>query len=131
MTHLEPGAAVGTSPMTPVPPAAVPQQAPLTAPPMPPQAAAPADGLAIAGLVLAFIAAPVGLILSLVALVKRKKAGASIAMPLIGVIVSALFVIGTIIAIAVGVNMLAQVAQICQELGPGTWEAGGVTYTCG
>ena len=92
---------------------------------------APASGLAIAGLILAFFAAPIGLVLSIVAFAKRRRVGASVGLPLAGIIVSALVIIGTIAAIAVTISMLTQVAAICNDLGPGVWEAGGVTYTCG
>lgn len=126
MTTQEP-TPITAAPVYPQPaPGAPPQTVAAT-----PQAPAPGTGLAIAGLILAFFAAPIGLVLSIVALVKRKRGGASIGLPLAGVIVSALFILGTITAIIIAVSMLGQVAAICTELGPGVWEAGGVTYTCG
>ncbi|UNK70067.1 hypothetical protein [Microbacterium sp. H1-D42] len=135
MTTQEPIASppsAGPSHPQPGPQAHVQPAAPAYAQPVAaPAPAAPAGGLAIAGLILAFVAAPIGLVLSIVALVKRKRGGASIGLPLTGVIISALFIIGTITAIVIAVSMLTQVAAICTELGPGVWESGGVTYTCG
>ncbi|MDQ0613690.1 hypothetical protein QF046_001331 [Microbacterium sp. W4I4] len=112
-----------------------PESAP-TAPPQAPHQAAPAPsapgtGLGIAGLVLAFLAAPIGLILSIVAFVKLRKNGGKTGVALAGIIIGALFVIAITIMIIVAVSMLSQVAGICSQLGPGVWEQGGVTYTCG
>jgi len=105
---------------------AYPAQAPTAA-----SGSKPASGLAISGLIFAFVAAPVGLILSIIALVIRRKARASIALPLAGLIISVLVLVGIGITIAIAVGMLSQVAGVCAELGPGVWEANGVTYTCG
>lgn len=92
---------------------------------------APATGLAIAGLICAFVAPPIGLVLSIIALVKRRKAGASIGLALTGLIISVLALIAITVGIVMAVNMLTQLAAICAELGPGVWQQGPVTYTCG
>jgi len=132
-----PGYAPAASPApgyTPAPAyAAAPGYAPGYPAQAPPAASGgqPASGLAISGLIFAFVAAPIGLILSIIALVIRRKARASIALPLAGLIISVIVLIGIGITIAIAVGMLSQLAGVCAELGPGVWEANGVTYTCG
>lgn len=91
-----------------------------------------AKGLSIAGLVCAIIpcVALVGLILSIVALVKSRKAGQSNGIALAGIIVGAVVVIGSAIAIALGIAGLIDIAQTCSDLGDGTHYVNGRTYTC-
>jgi hypothetical protein len=67
-----------------------------------------------------------GIIVSIVALVKSRKAGHSNGMALAGIIVGALVLIGGLVFwFTVGALALK-----CQELGPGTHFVDGVTYTC-
>lgn len=91
----------------------------------------PGRTLGIVGLVLAFLAAPIGLILSIVAMVQSRKAGAKNGFALAGIIIG---LIGTIIII---VSIVAVVAiggaafnEVCGELGSGVHEQNGVTVTC-
>ncbi len=94
----------------------------------------PGRTLGIVGFVLAFLAAPIGVILSIVALVQSRKAGAKNGFALAGIIIG---IIGTIVIIisivalvALGGAAVEQINQVCSELGSGTHTEGGVTYTC-
>lgn len=91
----------------------------------------PGKTLGIVGLVLAFVAPLIGLILSIIARNKSKKAGHNNSLALIGIIVGAvLTVIGIIIAVIVTIAAVSLVSK-CSELGPGTHYVNGATYTCG
>lgn len=126
--------------MTDLPPTPPPYQPPVTpaAQPYPvtpgPPASPPGQGLAIAGLIVGFFAAPVGLILSIIAAVMLSKAGAPKGIAIAGIIVGALFtlmaIVGLIVAVVLFGSIFGNVISTCAELGPGVWEVGGVTYTC-
>lgn len=73
----------------------------------------------------------VGLILGIIGLNKSKKAGFKNTPAVIGIVLSVLAIIGSIILGVVLFIALQHVLQVCQELGPGTHVRGGVTYTCG
>lgn len=118
----------------PTPPAAPGYTAP-SAPAYAPYGAAPetvpGKGLAIAGLILAFVAPLVGLILSLVAKSKLKKAGAPTSLATAGFWIGlALTIIGLIVGIIM-IVVFANLFSMCAQLGPGVWEVDGATYTCG
>ncbi|WP_149084624.1 hypothetical protein [Microbacterium sp. 1S1] len=87
--------------------------------------------LSIIGLVLAFLLPPVGLILSIIALVQLGKARAPRGLAIAGIVVGAILTILAIIGIILLVTVLAGVIGMCAELGPGVWDVGGVTYRCG
>jgi hypothetical protein len=150
----EPPAPDSSNPVTPPP--AAPAAPPAGAPDAPPAwdatpGAAPAAGypapaapaypqpeptppgrvLSIVGLVLAFLAAPIGLILSIVAAVKLGKAGQPKGLAIAGIIVGAILTIVGIIGIILFATVIAGVIGMCAELGSGVWEVNGVTYTCG
>ncbi|MCZ4299721.1 MULTISPECIES: hypothetical protein [Microbacterium] len=91
----------------------------------------PGRVLSIVGLVLAFLMAPVGLIISIVAAVKLGKAGQPKGLAIAGIIVGAIITILEIVAIILVVTVFAGLIGMCADLGPGVWEVGGVTYTCG
>jgi hypothetical protein len=92
----------------------------------------PGRGLGIAGLVLAFLIPPLGLILSIVAKVQSSKAGVRNGVATAGIIVSIVVMILWIVGIVLGSTLLfGGIIQACAELGPGVWNVGGVTYTCG
>ncbi|KJL17283.1 hypothetical protein RL72_03526 [Microbacterium azadirachtae] len=91
----------------------------------------PGKGLAIAGLILAFLFPLLGLILSIVAAVKLRKAHASAGLAIAGIIIAAVILIVEIVAIVIGVMVFSNIVQMCLELGPGTWQVNGSTYTCG
>lgn len=105
---------------------------PVTAPP---QVAAapqvPGRGLAIAGLILAILTPPIGLILSIVALVKLRRNGGRTGAAIAGIVIGALFTIGMIIGAVTLISVMSQLFSVCANLGPGVWEVGGMTYTCG
>ncbi|MFP3813585.1 hypothetical protein, partial [Bacillus sp. SIMBA_005] len=75
--------------------------------------------LSIIGLVLAFVAAPIGLILSIVAAVKLGKAGAPKGIAIAGIIVGAVITLLYIIGIILFVTLFAGIIGTCAELGPG------------
>jgi hypothetical protein len=109
------------------PAAAYGQPAPnYSAPPVSP----PGRVLSIIGLVLAFVAAPIGLILSIVAAVKLGKAGAPKSLAIAGIIVGAVITLLWIIGIILFVSVFAGIIGTCAELGPGVWTVDGVTNTC-
>ena len=85
----------------------------------------PGKGLGIAGFVLAFFGplALVGVILSIVA---GQKNGLALA----GIILGAVVLVVTTIAIVVAVLAGLHLVETCQELGNGVHEVDGVTYTC-
>ncbi|HEY5788419.1 MAG TPA: hypothetical protein VIT65_26975, partial [Microlunatus sp.] len=88
----------------------------------------------IIGLVLSFFTAIIGLIISIVALRKSKKAGFKNTPALIGIIVG---IVSTIVAIIIAivaivaiVGAAAWTASQCAQLGPGIHNVNGVTVTC-
>ncbi|GAA3745953.1 hypothetical protein GCM10022239_21920 [Leifsonia bigeumensis] len=92
----------------------------------------PGRGLGIAGLVLAFLIPPLGLILSIVAKVRSSRAGIRNGVATAGIVVSIVVVILWIVGIVLAGSLLfGGILQTCAELGPGVWDVGGVTYTCG
>ena len=99
--------------------------------PVPAPAVVPGKTLGIVGLVLAFVAAPIGFIISLVARSQSKKAGVAntpaTAGIIIGLIITLLYVILIIVSIVGASALLAQ----CADLGPGVHDVNGVTVTCG
>ncbi len=91
--------------------------------------AAPSRTLAIIGLVTAIIpcTALVGLVISIIALVRARRGGGGRGMAIAGVVVGALWVVATVAFFAFG---LATLWSTCQDLGNGVHEVDGVTYTC-
>lgn len=84
----------------------------------------PGRTLGITGLILAFIPFlnPVGLILSIVALVKSRRAGMGNGLAVAGIIVGALatiiLVLSIILIVAVA-PFVGEVAELCEQTGPG------------
>lgn len=90
----------------------------------------PGHGMGIAGLVLAFLVPIVGLILSIVATNKSKKAGMKNGVALAGIIIGSInLVVGLIIGFVLVLG-IGKVASVCSDEGPGTHYVDGVTYTC-
>jgi uncharacterized membrane protein len=90
----------------------------------------PSSALAIAGLVTALIPCTflVGLVLSIVALVKASRGtAAGRGLAIAGIVVSVLWLVGGVVAFALGIGHLL---QTCAELGQGVHQVDGVTYTC-
>ena len=93
----------------------------------------PGRTLGIVGLILGFFGplSLVGLILSIVGLRKSRKVGQSNGVAVAGIVVSALVLVGTIIAgIVIGVG-IGYIVEQCDQLGPGLHQVDGVTITCG
>jgi hypothetical protein len=110
-------------------PIATPPAAPPVGPPV--ATSNPGSGLAIAGIVLDFIFAPLGLILSIVAKVQSNKAGVHNTAATVGVVLGIIFsVISVIAGIAIGVG-IGSLAGECAQLGAGVHHVGAATYTCG
>jgi len=87
--------------------------------------------LGIVGLILAFLAPPIGLILSIVALVQSKNAGVKNTLAKVGLILSIVFIVLAIIATIAGIAIGASaISEVCGELGSGTHTSGGTTITC-
>ncbi|TXK18810.1 DUF4190 domain-containing protein [Homoserinibacter sp. GY 40078] len=85
----------------------------------------------LVGLVVWFVAPIAAIILGGIARSKAKAAGARTGTGTAGLIIGiVLVVIHTLIVVGFAL-LLAQTIQTCQELGPGVWHQGGVTYTCG
>ncbi|WP_424935595.1 MULTISPECIES: hypothetical protein [Bacteria] len=106
---------------------AAPGYAPAPAYPAP----VPGRGLAIVGFVLAFLLPLIGMIISIVATVKLRRAGAPSGLAISGIIIGAIL---TIIWIVVGLVVIAGIlayASVCAQYGPGVWENNGLTITCG
>lgn len=97
-------------------------------PAMAPAQQDPGRTLGIVGLILAFFVPLVGLIVSIIARVKSKGAGFKNGLATAGIVVSIVVMLAASAAIAIPV--MATVNK-CKELGPGTHQEGGVTYTCG
>ena len=93
--------------------------------------ARPGRGLGIAGLIIDFFVAPLGLILSIVAKVQSSRAGVKNGPATVGIVLGIIFTIGYVIAaIAIGAGIGA-LASECANLGSGTHTVNGMTYTCG
>jgi hypothetical protein len=90
----------------------------------------PGHGMGIAGLVLAFLAPLIGLILSIIAMNKSKKAGMKNGLALAGIIVGSINVVVGLIVGSLLVMGAAKIASVCSEEGPGTHFVDGATYTC-
>ena len=91
----------------------------------------PGKKLGLIGLILAFPFNVIGLIVSIVALRKSKKAGFKNPLAVWGTLVGLIGTIGIAILIIVSVGTLAATASFCAENGAGVFENNGITITCG
>jgi hypothetical protein len=86
--------------------------------------------LAVLGLILACVAGPVGVVVSVVALLRARRAGEKDTVALVGIIVglatTAAFIAGVVYFQAV----FAGQAGVCADLGPGVHEGASGTFTC-
>lgn len=119
------------------PVAPVPETPAPVIPPTPaPVAVDPTKGLSIASLILAFIVAPVGLVLGIVAMIKSKKLGRPNGLAIAAIILGALGTVGIIIAISVSIAAAVRYSDLiqqCRDLIPGsnpTLVADGSTLKC-
>jgi hypothetical protein len=103
-----------------------------TAAPVPaaPATAGGTSGLAIAGIIIDFVIAPLGLILSIVAKSQARKAGLRSTVATVGIVLGIVFTVGDVIAIISLVGVFASIASECAQLGQGVHQVGGTTYTC-
>lgn len=124
---------------TPAPPPPSPAPSPAPQPgarvDAPPGVDFPGKTLGIVGLVLSFVSAIIGLIISVVANNQSKAAGytntpAKIGI-IVGIVMTVIGVIVGIVAIIIAATVAMNVAAQCAELGPGVHVLDGVTYTCG
>ena len=110
-------------------PAPAPTQTAAAAP-----ATVPGKGLGIAGLILAIFIPLVGLILSIIAKSQSKKAGYKNGPATAGIWISIILMVLGAVLIGLITYWTATAAnglvEICNELGEGVHEVGGVTYTC-
>ncbi|HEY4267108.1 MAG TPA: DUF4190 domain-containing protein [Galbitalea sp.] len=97
-----------------------------------PTAPRPGRTLGIVGFVLSFIWVVdiAGLVISIIAMVKSKRAGQKNGFALAGIIISiaGILVWGSIVAVAV--PSLVHAGQMCAQLGNGVHVVGNTTYTC-
>jgi hypothetical protein len=96
--------------------------------PVPPQPA-PSATLAIVGLVTAIVPCTslIGLVVSIVALVRTRRGAPGRGLAIAGTVVGALWIVAAVAAVALGFTALW---QTCAELGDGVHQVDGVTYTC-
>jgi hypothetical protein len=104
---------------------------PAGAPILPPPADDPGRTLGILGLVLAPFAGLVGLILSLVALRRSKRAGFTNRPAIAGAVVGGIATVAVFASIVIAAIAIGGVVDACRDLGPGQHVVNGVTYTCG
>lgn len=90
----------------------------------------PGRTLGIVGLVLSIVTSLPGLIVSIIALRKSKKAGFNNVMAKVGIVIGAVFTVLWLSLSTVGVLGIVHLAHECSDLGPGVHQVGGTTYTC-
>ena len=91
----------------------------------------PGRTLGIVGLVLAFITSLPGLIVSIIAFRKSKKAGFSNTIAKVGIIIGSIFTALALVITAVSIVGVIALAKKCADLGPGVHQSGTTTVTCG
>ncbi len=97
-----------------------------------PQGADPFRAFGIVGFVLAFFAILnfAGLVISIIALLRSKRAGFRNRFALAGIVISGIGVLITLIIVAFIGSTLFDAAQTCARLGDGIHTVGSATYTC-
>lgn len=127
----EPVGLVAPSPQAaPAPPAATdPSIGGSSAAPAVPSAD-PGATIGIAGLVLSFVLAPVGLIVSIVAIVRSRRSGRRNGFAIAGVAVATTLLAGFALLAALIVPPIVDAVQTCADLGPGVHQVGNARYTC-
>lgn len=94
----------------------------------------PGKTLGLVGLIVAIFFNIIGFIISLIAFNQSKAAGYKNGPAKAGIIVGAVLfvlgVIGTIIFVIAGAALFGGVLDMCSQLGSGTWDVNGTTYTC-
>ena len=106
------------------------EPAPVTPPPAV-VASAPGRTLGIVALIVSFFVSILGLILGIVAKVQSNRAGVKNTPATVAIVLSILFLVGTIILVVVLAGSAAALLAQCGDLGPGVHELdSGVTITC-
>jgi hypothetical protein len=92
----------------------------------------PGRTLGIVGFILSFfwVLDIAGLIISIVGLVKSRRAGQKSGFALAGIIISIVGVVFLGSVVAVAVPTLVHAGQVCSQLGNGVHVVGNATYTC-
>lgn len=92
----------------------------------------PSRGFEIAGFVLSFFGflAIAGLIMSTISFRRLGRAGQPRGLSIAGIIISIVVLLLTIAFIVAGIVGASALLETCQDLGPGTHDVDGVTYTC-
>jgi hypothetical protein len=72
----------------------------------------------------------VGLVLGIIGRIKSKRAGYKNVLALVGIILGAISVVVGILIIIAIVTAFGSIAEVCNNLGPGTHVQDGITYTC-
>ncbi|WP_460511297.1 hypothetical protein [Frigoribacterium salinisoli] len=101
--------------------------------PEPSRAADEASGrsLAIASVVFAVFAAPVGLVLGLVAAARARRAGASTRLAAIGIVLACVVIVVSVVWGVAWLDHVVRLAAACRRVGPGDYLTGdGSTVTC-
>jgi hypothetical protein len=91
----------------------------------------PGRTLGLVGLVLAFVANWIGLIISVVALRRSKRAGFHNGLAKAGVIVGSITTALGLIGGGIAAFAAIHLASTCADLGPGVHQVGGGTVSCG
>lgn len=91
----------------------------------------PGRTLGVVGLVLAFVASWVGLIISIIAMRRSTRAGFRNGLAKAGVIVGSITTALGLIGGGIAVVAAAHLASTCSDLGPGVHQVGNGTVTCG
>jgi hypothetical protein len=86
----------------------------------------------VVGFVLALFAVLniAGLVISIIAFVRSKRAGFRNGFALAGVVIAGLGVLVTILIVALVIGTLIDASQTCAQLGDGVHVIGSATYTC-
>ncbi|HEY9308505.1 MAG TPA: DUF4190 domain-containing protein [Microbacterium sp.] len=113
---------------TPSPPVPVGSSSPAPAEP----ARDPFHVFGVIGFVLSFFAIVniAGLVISIIALIRSKRAGFRNRFAMAGIVISAIGVVITIVVTTFAVSTLVGAAQTCARLGDGVHTIGSSTYTC-
>lgn len=91
----------------------------------------PGKDLGIAGLIVSFLFAPIGIILSAMSLSKSNKVRHENTPALVGLILGVIFTIFWCSIIVFIVLSFSDLHQRCEQLGPGVHQDGDSTITCG
>ena len=90
--------------------------------------------LGLMSLIFAFAFPIAGLVIGAIALNLARRGGFKDSLALVGFVLGLVFtiliVVGVIVAIVLGATVFGNLFQVCQQLGEGTHQYNGVTYTC-